>query len=174
MELKNYLDIVNVFITNNMENLLLGVIILSIITLIVFINVNIKLSKIVKKYKDLTRGMDGSNIEDILLHQTDYLKDLDNEVSDIKQAIAQLTQDNRQMIKKVYWKRYNAFPEMGSDLSFSLALLNEGNSGVVITSIYGRDENRVYLKPIVEGKSNYTLSPEEREIILEAIQTKII
>ncbi len=136
MKLKNYLDIVNVFITNNMENLLLCVIVLSIITLIVFINVNIKLSKIVKKYKNLTSGMDGSNFEDILLHQTDCLKDLDNEVSDIKRAIAQLTQDNRQMIKKVYWKRYNAFPEMGSDLSFSLALLNDKNSGVVIKGLF--------------------------------------
>ena len=159
------MNIIGNFITANMEGLLLGVIILSIITLIVFISVNFKLSKIAKKYKELTKGVDGSNLEDLLLHQTKSLENVQGEIVELKHSVTQLEQDSCQMISKVYSKRYNAFPEMGSDLSFSIVFLNDKNTGVVLTSIYGREENRVYLKPIVEGKSSYPLSPEEKEII---------
>lgn len=166
---KNYMNILSEFITQNIESLLFGVIILSIITLIIFIIVNIKLSKMLKKYKELTKGVDGSNLEELLLHQSDSLKNVQGEIVDMKKSITQLKQDGLQMISKVYSKRYNAFPEMGSDLSFSVVFLNDENSGIVITSIYGRDENRVYLKPVIEGKSRYSLSPEEKEIIAKAI-----
>lgn len=161
------MNIIGNFITANMEGLLLGVIILSIITLIVFISVNLKLSKIAKKYKELTKGVDGSNLEDLLLHQTKSLENVQGEIVELKHSVTQLQQDSCQMISKVYSKRYNAFPEMGSDLSFSVVFLNDKNTGVVLTSIYGREENRVYLKPIVEGKSSYPLSPEEKEIIVK-------
>jgi hypothetical protein len=60
---------------------------------------------------------------------------------------------------------------MGSDLSFSVLLVNAKNTGVLLTSIYGRDENRVYLKPIVNGNSDYVLSPEEREILNKCISS---
>ena len=96
----------------------MGVIILSIITLIIFIIVNIKLSKMLK-IKELTKGVDGSNLEELLLHQSDSLKTFKGK-SLIKKSITQLKQDGLQMISKVYSKRYNAFPEMGSDLSFSV------------------------------------------------------
>ena len=168
MASRDYMNIIGNFITANMEGLLLGVIILSIITLIVFISVNLKLSKIAKKYKELTKGVDGSNLEDLLLHQTKSLENVQEEIVELKHSVTQLEQDSCQMISKVYSKRYNAFPEMGSDLSFSVVFLNDKNTGVVLTSIYGREENRVYLKPIVEGKSSYPLSPEEKEIIVKA------
>mgnify|MGYP000882748147 FL=1 len=167
MASRDYMNIIGNFITANMEGLLLGVIILSIITLIVFISVNLKLSKIAKKYKELTKGVDGSNLEDLLLHQTKSLENVQEEIVELKHSVTQLEQDSCQMISKVYSKRYNAFPEMGSDLSFSVVFLNDKNTGVVLTSIYGREENRVYLKPIVEGKSSYPLSPEEKEIIVK-------
>lgn len=167
MASRDYMNIIGNFITANMEGLLLGVIILSIITLIVFISVNLKLSKIAKKYKELTKGVDGSNLEDLLLHQTKSLENVQGEIVELKHSVTQLQQDSCQMISKVYSKRYNAFPEMGSDLSFSVVFLNDKNTGVVLTSIYGREENRVYLKPIVEGKSSYPLSPEEKEIIVK-------
>jgi hypothetical protein len=166
---KDYMSVISEFITKNMESLLLGVILLSITILIVFIIVNLKLSKIAKKYKELTEGVDGSNLEELLLNQWESLKNVQGEIIELKQSITQMKQDSHQMISKVYSRRYNAFPEMGSDLSFSVVFLNDKNSGVVITSIYGRDENRVYLKPIIEGKSSYSLSPEEKEIIVKAV-----
>lgn len=64
--------------------------------------------------------------------------------------------------------RFNAFDGTGSDLSFSVALLDSRRNGVVITSLYGRNESRVYGKPVENGESPYTLSPEEKEAIEKA------
>jgi hypothetical protein len=65
--------------------------------------------------------------------------------------------------------RYDAFEDVGGRLSFSCALLDDHANGVVMTSINGRQDTRVYAKPIVDGRSQYNLSVEEEEAIRQAI-----
>ena len=64
--------------------------------------------------------------------------------------------------------RYNAFNESGSDLSFSIAIVDDQLDGLVFTSIHGREETYCYGKPIVKGESKYPLSPEEIQVINSA------
>lgn len=64
--------------------------------------------------------------------------------------------------------RYNAFARTGGDLSFSLALLDAKGNGVVLTSLCGRNETRVFAKPLKEGQSPYPLTEEEKEAISQA------
>ena len=66
--------------------------------------------------------------------------------------------------------RFSAFENMGSDLSFAFALLNQEGSGVVLSAIHSREESRVYAKPINKGRSTYTLSDEEIEVIAKSMQ----
>lgn len=169
MSINDYMILINDFVINNIDKFLLVIIILSIFILIAFIRVNLKLSKMTKRYKELMQGVNGSNLEELLLHQSGCINKAKEQINELKAHIAKLEQESRFMIKKVHSKRYNAFQEMGSDLSFSVVFLNENNTGLVLTSIYGRDENRIYLKPIFEGKSEYQLSPEEKEVISKAI-----
>ena len=68
-----------------------------------------------------------------------------------------------------YSSRYNAFKDTGSDLSFTLALLDEKNDGIVLNGIYARDSSNIYAKPIEKGESKYILSNEEKEAINRAI-----
>ena len=65
--------------------------------------------------------------------------------------------------------RYDAYGEMSGRQSSSVALLDEHRSGVVLSSILHRDQARVYVKQIVEGRSELDLSPEEQEAIDTAI-----
>jgi hypothetical protein len=65
--------------------------------------------------------------------------------------------------------RYDAFEDVGGRLSFSCALLDDHGTGVVMTSINGRQDTRVYAKPIVDGRSQYNLSIEEEEAIRRAL-----
>jgi hypothetical protein len=65
--------------------------------------------------------------------------------------------------------RYDAFGDMGGQLSFSAALLDEHGDGVVITSINGRTETRTYAKPIRALTSSHNLSEEERDAIAAAV-----
>ena len=66
--------------------------------------------------------------------------------------------------------RYDAFEDVGGRLSFSCALLDDNGTGVVMTSINGRHDTRVYAKPVSEGHSPYSLSIEEEEAIRQALE----
>jgi hypothetical protein len=72
-------------------------------------------------------------------------------------------------VRRVGLVRYDAFEDVGGRLSFSCALLDEHGNGVVMTSINGRQDTRVYAKPIVGGTSRYNLSIEEEEAIRQAV-----
>jgi hypothetical protein len=61
--------------------------------------------------------------------------------------------------------RYDAFGDMGGHLSWSMALLDDGGNGVVLTSIHGRSEARTYAKNVATWKCDQALSPEEEEAI---------
>jgi hypothetical protein len=61
--------------------------------------------------------------------------------------------------------RYDAFGDMGGHLSWSMALLDDGGDGVVLTSIHGRSDSRTYAKNVTSWSGNQQLSPEEEEAI---------
>lgn len=94
----------------------------------------------------------------------------------IENAVRTLhTTDKRQQVlidggvRRVALLRYDAFEDVGGRLSFSCALLDDHGTGVVITSINGRQDTRVYAKPVTERASTYNLSLEEEEAIRQAM-----
>ena len=72
-------------------------------------------------------------------------------------------------VRHISLLRYDAFEDVGGRLSFSCAMLDDHGSGVVLTSINGRQETRVYAKPVIESTSGYNLSSEEAEAIRQAM-----
>jgi hypothetical protein len=90
-------------------------------------------------------------------------------VKNIEAAYGSIDARLKSSIQKVSVVRYRAFDDVGSDLSFSIALLDEKNDGAVITGIYGRNECTTFAKPIENGISKYDLSDEEKQSIKNAI-----
>jgi hypothetical protein len=72
-------------------------------------------------------------------------------------------------VRHVSLLRFDAFEDVGGRLSFSCAMLDDHGTGVVLTSINGRQETRVYAKPVTAGASSYNLSTEEAEAIRQAM-----
>lgn len=66
-------------------------------------------------------------------------------------------------------QRFNAFDDVGSDLSFSVAILDGEGTGLIFTSLYGRDESRTYAKKVLGGASASRLSAEEESVLNEAL-----
>lgn len=97
------------------------------------------------------------------------LQKLEEKYEDVLREVEELKKESRKSLKKIGLIRFNPFNEIGGDQSFSVALLDEDNNGFAITSHYGREGNRVYAKPIEQGKSKYQLSKEEAEAISRAI-----
>ncbi len=94
----------------------------------------------------------------------------------LEQAVRSLNATDRRQqglidgaVRRVGLVRYDAFEDVGGRLSFSCAMLDEHGSGVVVTSINGRQDTRVYAKPITDTKSPYNLSVEEEEAIRQAL-----
>jgi len=107
------------------------------------------------------------------------LKDLKEEIKSLREHLEKTMNDlivlkeaHQKAISKVGMVRFNPFGEIGGDQSFSVALLDSKDSGVVITSHYGKEMQRTYAKLIKEGKSEHSLSLEEEEAIKQA-QKKI-
>jgi hypothetical protein len=71
-------------------------------------------------------------------------------------------------VQKVGVHRFNALADEGGALSFSLALLDRNHTGLVITSIHGRQQNRVYSKAVEQGTGLVQLSEEEQKAIQNA------
>jgi hypothetical protein len=94
----------------------------------------------------------------------------------LEQAVRVLNAaDNKQQVlidgsvRHVALLRFDAFEDVGGRLSFSCAMLDDHGTGVVLTSINGRQETRVYAKPVIEGASSFNLSTEEAEAIRQAM-----
>ena len=71
-------------------------------------------------------------------------------------------------LRRVALVRYDAFDDLGGRLSFSLAVLDSRGDGVTLTSLAGRNETRLYAKPISAGSSTTDLSPEEAQAVRAA------
>jgi len=92
------------------------------------------------------------DLEELLSSQVEKVEKQQEQLDNILERVKDLEQISQITFQKVGLVRFNPFKETGSDQSFSVALLNAENDGFVITSLYGRDENRVYAKPIKQGE----------------------
>ena len=98
-----------------------------------------------------------------------YLEKLETEINSLKTQIANLKKKGEFSVSKVEIMRYNPFSSSGGDQSFTIALLDQHNDGVIVTSLFSQEGNRVYAKAIKNGKSEYTLSNEENQILKKIV-----
>jgi len=83
----------------------------------------------------------------------------------LRQEVAALRKEAVDALRHLAVVRYDAFGDMGGHLSWSMALLDDGGNGVVLTSIHGRSEARTYAKNIATWSCDQAMSPEEEEAV---------
>jgi len=148
--------------------LIVGMIIIIILLFIMVIVLFKAVGRVENKYKKLMKGTSNKNLEEMLLERLNSIEEA-KEVSEkaLKQC-ERLEIKLKDCIQKVAIMRYKAFENVGSDLSFSIAMLDDKNDGVILTGIYAREESTTYAKPIDKGISRYDLSEEELYVLNEA------
>ena len=143
--------------------------VVSIILAVVLIIVLCKLKKLKRRVDSLTRGKDTESMEDIIVNYLERVESLE-EGEEITRAALNAIKDN---LKITYQKKglvkYDAFREMSGALSYSLALLDKENNGVLISSMYSREGCYTYAKEIIKGESKINLSEEEAEALKQAV-----
>lgn len=138
---------------------------LTIIVLIFFY----KLIKIEKRYTNFMAKFDNKeNIEETLKNYIEIVNNVNEENKIMHANYLNLEKQLNKCVQRVGMVRYNAFDDVGSDLSFALAILDNENNGFVLNAIYARNSNNIYAKPIEAGTSKYTLSEEEIKAVTKA------
>lgn len=124
--------------------------------------------RMVRHYNRLTEGATGSGLKEILeslLSQKDVLGKHYQELND---QISEERISGEKHLQRVGVVRFNPFADTGGNQSFSLAIVDERKNGIVMTSLYGRNGNRWYVKRVSAGKGETELSKEERMAVVEA------
>lgn len=142
---------------------------LVIILFITTITVLVSISKLKKRYRRVTRGTNNKNLEELLNNSLDKIEEIEENANKTVDVCNEYMKKTNSCIQKVTIKRYKAFDDVGSDLSYSIAMLDGSNNGIILTSIYSRSESVTYAKPIDNGISRYDLSEEEENVLYEAI-----
>ena len=160
-------------ITMTMEQLtfyimigLSGITLLSIILLIISL---CKLKKLRRRVDALTRGKDTESMEDIMLNFFERIESLENHEKDVDADIKLIKETLKNTYQKTALVKYDAFREMSGALSYSLALLDQKNDGIIISSMYSREGCYTYAKDVVNGECKINLSEEETEALKQAV-----
>ncbi len=143
--------------------------VLALLLLLLTINLYMKVNYMKKRYRKMMTGADGSNLERMLIGHINEMKAVAEENERIKQENERLDALLQLAITRVSVVRFRAFDDMGSDLSYAVALLDSHNNGVILTSIFGREDSRSYVKPVENGTSTYALMAEEQQALDEAM-----
>ena len=155
------------------NNYLIFSFILNILFIILFIINYIRLANMKKSYDKFMKKLGkGENIEEMLKNHLEKVEFVHKQNEEILDYCRKIDNDFGKTISKIGIIRYSAFKDTGSDLSFTLALLNKYNDGVVLNGIYSREMSNIYAKPIKNAESTYTLSNEEKQAIQKALESK--
>jgi hypothetical protein len=154
------------FITNNLAAIALvlaGLCLVAMVTLQA-----IQLSNLRRRVDQLTGGVGEGTLEDVLVQHLESVHDMGHDVDELIARTAFLESSARHHFARQGLVRFNPFPDTGGNQSFVLALLDESDDGVIISSLHSRTGTRIYAKGVVGGKADTTLSAEEEEAIDDA------
>jgi hypothetical protein len=148
-------------------NIKLQIVFLVFILLAIFINA-IWMIKTENRLKRFFLGKKGKNLENTILSLQDEIQTLKNKEEKNEKNILILNQKSKKSLRGLETIRFNPFPDQGSNQSFAIGMLNEDGDGVVISSLYSRERMSIFAKPVKNGKSEYELSNEEKEVLKKA------
>lgn len=123
-------------------------------------------------FNNLAKGMDVADLKKVFEKILSRGEENTKEIKKLNDKFDSLEDDGKFHIQKIGLIRFNPFKELGGDHSFSLAVLDAHDSGVIITGLHTRDRTRVYLKDIKKGRSELELSAEENKALAVAEKSR--
>jgi len=146
-----------------------GIVILCVILMILNIVSLVKIKNIKKKLKKFMRGKDARSLEKEIIGLQEDNKFLKNMTDNNKKDIRDLNKRFEKAFQKIGIVKYDAYQQMGGLLSFSLALLDENNNGLILNSVHSTEGCYTYTKEVVNGECKLELSNEEKVALDQAM-----
>lgn len=160
-QILNYIGLGNV----DIGYILIGMAALMLIFCILMIIQMVKISKLKKKYTIFMQGKDAKSMEQDVIGLYEDNKFIKVSVEKNRKDINELYKKLESSFQKLGIVKYDAFKQMGGQLSFSLALLDENDSGFIINSVHSTDGCYSYSKEIKNGQCSILLGEEEKQAL---------
>lgn len=145
---------------------ILVLLIVNIGLLIIFIVKNLKLTN---RMNAFMLGKDASSLEEEITDLFAINKNIVEKVRENRKDIRKIYRKFTKAIQKVGIVKYDAYQQMGGDLSFSMALLDEENNGFIMNSVHSTEGCYTYTKEVRDGKCDLELGNEERIALEKAV-----
>ena len=138
------------------------------VALAIALYVSLKLRR-VREAQMVLLGGGKSDLVDFAVSLQARIDDLHRAVDEVAAGLARVDRRVDGCVSKTSIVRYDAYEGTGGHQSASVALLDAGRSGIVVTAIQGRDYARIYMKDLDRGRAPVALSPEEQEAVERAM-----
>jgi hypothetical protein len=122
-----------------------------------------------RRLRRLIGDGEGVGLDELLDRQFRRLDTVAERVEALNRLHHELEALSQQSIQKVGVIRCNPFADTGGDQSFAVALLDAAGNGVVLSSLHGRADTRIFAKQVQAGRSKHALSDEEQDAIRKAL-----
>lgn len=149
--------------------ILLGMLIIILVLLILVIVLFVKTSRLKKRLDIFMKGREGKSLEQDIIDLFEDNKILKAGTEKNKKNIRVLTKKVESSFQKIGLVKYDAFHQMGGQLSFSLCMLDDNNNGFIINSVHSTEGCYSYTKEIKAGESAIDLGTEEAEALSIAL-----
>ena len=134
-----------------------------LVFLVLHIKQNKRISRLINRYEKFMRGKNAENLSTAIEENFQQMDKLERSY-----------QKNEEILNATFHKlgivKYDAFKEMGGNLSFALCLLDDTNTGFILNTMHGRDSSYTYIKEIIKGEAYATLGEEEKEALDKAMK----
>ena len=163
------MDELNRLLTQNLAMVVGLLAALLLILLLLVLVQSIRLGRAVRDYRSLVGDGRGGSLGDVLQGHIGRVDSVARRMTEMDQVHAGLEHRTLTSLQHIGLVRFNPFDDTGSDQSFAIALLDGQRDGIVISSLHGRANTRVFAKPVEGGASPHALSAEEEQAIRIAV-----
>ncbi|MDQ3689861.1 MAG: DUF4446 family protein [Chloroflexota bacterium] len=143
---------------------------LVLLLLIGFVIQSARIGRAVRTYRELVRDQDGGTLHDRLVGSAEQAMRAGERMTEMEAMHSVIDRRTRRSLQHIGLVRYNPFDDTGSDQSFAIALLDDQRDGIVLSSLHGRTNTRIFAKPVADGESPHNLSDEESQAIRIAVE----
>ncbi|MCX6751648.1 MAG: DUF4446 family protein [Candidatus Nomurabacteria bacterium] len=121
-----------------------------------------------KRLKRFFAGKKAKDLEESIITLEENISKLKSAKENIEKELVEVNKKLKKSIRGLETIRFNPFPDQGSNQSFAVGMVNEDGDGVVFSSLYSRERMSIFAKPVKNGKSEYELTTEEKEVLKKA------